>query len=112
MDIFLSRCRSSLDVKDHVSDHNHQWRLRQHSWTCKNFESSEVFLSRASKEAAQNREAEIKLAALHPRVAEVLRLTDLELLFDIRNSESEVLAAFLTKERSATMGLAGAAETN
>jgi anti-sigma B factor antagonist len=58
--------------------------------------------------AAHNREAEIKLAALHPRVAEVLRITGLELLFDIRNSESEAIRAFVTKEGSAA--LEGAAE--
>jgi anti-anti-sigma regulatory factor len=32
--------------------------------------------------AAHNREAKIKLAALHPRVAEVLRITNLEMLFE------------------------------
>ncbi len=61
--------------------------------------------------AAHNREAEIKLAALHPRVAEVLRITGLDLLFDIRGSESEALAAFLTKQRSEAMDLKGTAET-
>jgi hypothetical protein len=35
---------------------------------------------------------------LHPKVAEVLRITGLELLFDIHTSESEAAAAFLTKE--------------
>ena len=53
--------------------------------------------------AAHNQEAEIKLAALHPRVAEVLRITGLELLFDIRSSESEAIAAFELKEGSAAL---------
>jgi anti-anti-sigma factor len=61
--------------------------------------------------AAHNREAEIKLAALHPRVAEVLRITGLDLLFDIRDSESEALAAFLTKQRSDAIDLTGTAKT-
>ncbi len=61
--------------------------------------------------AAHNREAEIKLAALQPRVAEVLRITGLDLLFDIRESESEALAAFLTKQKSDAMDLTGTAET-
>ena len=60
--------------------------------------------------AAHNREAEIKLADLHPRVAEVLRITGLDLLFDIRKSESEAVAAFLANEKPATMRLQGAAE--
>ena len=47
--------------------------------------------------SARNRDAEVKLATLHPRVAEVLRITGLELLFDIRTSESEAIAAFLAK---------------
>jgi anti-sigma B factor antagonist len=47
--------------------------------------------------SARNRNAEVKLATLHPRVAEVLRITGLELLFDIRTSESEAIVAFLTK---------------
>ena len=47
--------------------------------------------------SARNRDAEVKLAALHPRVAEVLRITGLELLFDIHTSESEAIAAFLTQ---------------
>jgi anti-anti-sigma factor len=46
---------------------------------------------------ARKRNAEIKLAMLHPRVAEVLRITGLELLFDIHTSESEAVAAFSTK---------------
>ena len=61
--------------------------------------------------AAHNREAEIKLAALHPRVAEVLRITGLDLLFDIRSSESEAVAAFSTKESAAAVRLEGTAET-
>ena len=61
--------------------------------------------------AAHNREGEIKLAALSPRVAEVLRITGLEMLFDIRNSESEAVAAFSAKETAAVTGLEGAAET-
>ena len=47
--------------------------------------------------AAHNREAQIKLAGLHPRVAEVLRITNLEMLFDVRASEDEAVAAFLAK---------------
>jgi anti-sigma B factor antagonist len=46
---------------------------------------------------ARKRDAEIKLAALQPRVAAVLRITGLDLLFDIHPSESEAVAAFLTK---------------
>ena len=46
---------------------------------------------------ARRQNAEIKLAKLHPRVAEVLRITGLDLLFDIHPSESEAVAAFLTK---------------
>ena len=62
---------------------------------------------------AHNRAAEIKLAALHPRVAEVLRITGLELLFDIRNSEGEAVAAFLAKEaKPAAMGVEPAAEVS
>jgi anti-sigma B factor antagonist len=61
--------------------------------------------------AAHNRQAEIKLAALHPRVAKVLRITGLDLLFDICNSENEALAAFLAKQRSDAMDLTGRAET-
>ena len=61
--------------------------------------------------AAHNREAEIKLAALHPRVAEVLRITGLDLLFDIRSSESEAVAAFSTKESAAAVRLEGTTET-
>ena len=61
---------------------------------------------------AHNRAAEIKLAALHPKVKEVLRITGLDLLFDIRSSESEAVAAFLAKEaRPAVMGVEPAAET-
>ena len=50
---------------------------------------------------ARKRNAEIKLAMLHPRVAEVLRITGLELLFDIHTSESEAVAAFSTKSDTA-----------
>ena len=52
--------------------------------------------------SAHNRGAKIKLAALNPRVAEVLRITGLELLFDIRKSESEAVTAFLAKEATRT----------
>jgi anti-anti-sigma factor len=55
--------------------------------------------------AAHNREAKIKLAALHPRVAEVLRVTNLEMLFDIRKSEGEAVEAFLREQQPAEMGL-------
>jgi anti-anti-sigma factor len=46
---------------------------------------------------ARKRNAEIKLAMLHPRVREVLRITGLDLLFDIYTSENEAVAAFSTK---------------
>lgn len=46
--------------------------------------------------SARHRDAEVKLATLHPRVADVLRITGLELLFDIHTSESEAIAAYLT----------------
>jgi hypothetical protein len=45
------------------------------------------------------------LAALHPRVAEVLRITKLEMLFDIRKSEGEAVEAFLREQQPAEMGL-------
>ena len=61
--------------------------------------------------AAHNREVKIKLAALHPRVAEVLRITNLEMLFDIRNSAGEAVEAFLREQRPAEMGLQEAAKT-
>ena len=61
--------------------------------------------------AAHNRGAEIKLAALHPRVAEVLRITGLELLFDVRDSESEAVAAFSRKEKPGKTWLEVAADT-
>jgi anti-sigma B factor antagonist len=48
--------------------------------------------------SARHRDAEVKLATLHPRVAEVLRITGLDLLFDIHPTESEAIAAFLTKK--------------
>ena len=57
--------------------------------------------------AAHNREAQIKLAALPPRVEDVLRITGLGLLFDIRNSESEAVAAFLAGEKYEPAGLEG-----
>ena len=44
--------------------------------------------------AARNREAEIKLADLSPRVAEVLRITRLDGLFDIHTSETDAVEAF------------------
>jgi anti-anti-sigma factor len=50
--------------------------------------------------AAHNRDAKLKLAALHPRVAEVLRITNLEMLFDVHASESEAVAAFFPKALS------------
>jgi anti-sigma B factor antagonist len=51
---------------------------------------------------AHRREAEIKLAALSPRVAEVLRITALDRMFDIHGSETDAIDAFigLGKERS------------
>jgi len=44
--------------------------------------------------AAHNREAEIKLATLSRRVAEVLRITALDRLFDMHSSETDAIAAF------------------
>jgi anti-anti-sigma factor len=61
--------------------------------------------------AAHNREVKIKLAALHSRVAEVLRIANLEMLFDMHNSAGEAVAAFLREQRPAEMGLQGAAKT-
>ena len=61
--------------------------------------------------AAHNRDAEIKLAALHPRVAEVLRITGLDLLFDIRKSESEAVTAFERNERPVATVLDGVMKT-
>lgn len=57
--------------------------------------------------AAHNRDGEIKLSALHPRVAEVLRITGLDLLFDIRKSEAEAITAFERNERPAALGVEG-----
>jgi anti-sigma B factor antagonist len=45
--------------------------------------------------AAHNREGTIRLAALSPRVGEVLRITGLERLFDAHASESDAIEAFL-----------------
>ena len=53
--------------------------------------------------AAHNREAEIKLAALSPRVGEVLRITALERLFDVHSSESDAINAFSTPEKTAAI---------
>lgn len=61
--------------------------------------------------AAHNRGAEIKLAELHPRVADVLRITGLDLMFDIHKSEGEALGAFQRKERPAALGLTETAKT-
>jgi len=60
---------------------------------------------------AHNRGAEIKLAALDSRVADVLRITNVELLFDIRDSESEAVAAFLRKEKPGKTWLEVAADS-
>jgi anti-sigma B factor antagonist len=49
--------------------------------------------------AAHNREAAIKLAALSPRVREVLRITALERLFEIHNSETEAVEAFSSSSK-------------
>ena len=54
--------------------------------------------------AAHNREAEIKMAALSPRVGEVLRITALERLFDIHNSEAEAIDAFSRPQKEAAVG--------
>ncbi|HXZ82007.1 MAG TPA: STAS domain-containing protein [Terriglobales bacterium] len=43
--------------------------------------------------AAHRRDAKIRLACLSPRVAEVLRITGLEQLFQIYASEEEAIAA-------------------
>ena len=61
--------------------------------------------------AAHNRGAEIKLAALHPRVAEVLRITGLDMLFDVRASERDAVDAFLRKEKPVTAKIWGIAES-
>jgi anti-sigma B factor antagonist len=50
---------------------------------------------------ARKRNAEIKLAMLPPRVREILRITGLDLLFDIYISESDAVAAFSTKSNVA-----------
>ena len=50
--------------------------------------------------AAHNRDAEIKLAALSSRVAEVLRITGLDLLFDIYTSETDAVKAFFSPSRA------------
>ena len=50
--------------------------------------------------AAHNRDAEIKLAALSPRVAEVLRITGLDLLFDTHTSEADAVKAFFSPSRA------------
>lgn len=52
--------------------------------------------------AAHNRDAEIKLAALSPRVAEVLRITGLDMLFDTHGSEAEAIEAFFTRSQAET----------
>jgi anti-anti-sigma factor len=44
--------------------------------------------------AAHNRGGVIKLADLTPRVGEVLRITGLERLFDVHDSETEAIEAF------------------
>ena len=50
--------------------------------------------------AAHNKQAEIKLAALSPRVAAVLRITGLGQLFDRHNSETEAVEAFVRPSRA------------
>lgn len=50
--------------------------------------------------AAHNKQAEIKLAALSPRVAEVLRITGLGQLFDRHNSETEAVEAFVRPSKA------------
>jgi anti-anti-sigma factor len=61
--------------------------------------------------AAHNRQAEIKLAALPPRIAEILRITGLALLFDVRNSEGDAVTAFVKKEKSPRTWLEAAETT-
>ena len=56
--------------------------------------------------AAHNRNAEIKLASLSPRVAEVLRITKLEGLFQIYASEAEAVEAFQAPATVVTSGAA------
>jgi anti-sigma B factor antagonist len=51
---------------------------------------------------ARKRNAEIKLAMLHPRVAEVLRITGLELLFDIHTSTPPKAKPLLHSRQKAT----------
>jgi len=62
--------------------------------------------------AAHNRNAEVKLAALHARVAETLRITGLDMLFDIRDSESAAITAFARKEKLPVIDLEGAAQAS
>jgi anti-anti-sigma factor len=49
--------------------------------------------------AAHNREAEIKLAALSPRVGQVLRITALDWLFEIHTSETAAVEAFSSSSK-------------
>jgi anti-sigma B factor antagonist len=46
--------------------------------------------------AAHNREVQIRLSSLSPRVAEVLRITGLAMLFDIYDTDDEAVNAFQT----------------
>src|SRR5579864_7951342 len=48
---------------------------------------------------AHRREAEIKLAALSPRVADVLRITALDRLFEIHGSEADAIDAFTSLQK-------------
>lgn len=49
--------------------------------------------------AAHNRGGTIRLAALSPRVSEVLRITGLERLFEVHASESDAIETFLRPSR-------------
>lgn len=53
--------------------------------------------------AAHNREGTIRLAALSPRVGEVLRITGLERLFDVHTSESDAVETFLRMSKDAAV---------
>jgi anti-sigma B factor antagonist len=56
--------------------------------------------------AAHNRGAEIKLAALSPRVEEVLRVTGLSVLLDTYDDEQEAVEAFLHPHPQPTVATA------
>ena len=49
---------------------------------------------------AQNAGGDVKLCALPPRIAEILRVTKLETVFDVHRSETDALAAFYRDART------------